>query len=453
MNFTKGQEDALLIMESGSNVFITGEAGTGKSFVVNEFIRRSRDSGKEVMVTAPTGTAADNIGGMTIHRAFGAPVGVIPDKKVTSRDEVLQCVDIIIIDEISMCRFDLFDYIGRLVEYENNQRQSDRMIAQMEGGVIKEDIQLIVMGDFYQLPPVMTNDDKDILTKMYPTMDFVKGYAFKSKYWKSFCFDFVMLTENIRQEDTAFKNVLTMIRTNKNKKACAEWLNSKASDFPFDDDESIYLSATNKHVNQINAKRLEKIDSEEYIFHAKIVGDVKQSEKFAEDEIHLKVGCKVMLTVNDSDGDYVNGTIGIVDDIDKYNGRIWVHIPSKDKEVCIERYQKEVTRPVVNEKEKTVTEIDENGEPVKVTRVVSSLSDEVVGSFTQFPVRLAYAITIHKSQGKTFEHMNMNPYCWDEGQFYTGVSRCKKIENICFMQPVKTKYIVSSDEVIKEFAR
>ncbi len=452
MEFTKDQQDALDIMRSGANCFITGEAGTGKSFVVQAYIDECLDEGKEVLVTAPTGTAADNIGGMTIHRAFGAPIGVIPDKAEKSRNDVLEVVDVVIIDEISMCRFDLFDFVARKIEFENQERSNDRFLSEMNGEAAKEDIQLIVMGDFYQLPPVMTPEDKQALKMLYPARDFGKGYCFQSKHWNAFHFDKINLTENVRQEDVAFQKVLNQIRWSKNKTACITWLDENSSIVPFNTDDSIYLSATNKDVNTINMNQLTKLEGKEYVFYAESTGDIKPSEKFAEDEIHLKVGCKVMMTVNDTEHRYVNGTIGIVRYIHELFGETDIGVELSDGDiVCIGQGIKQIVRPKVVEKEKTVTEINEQGNPEKVKKMVKVLEEEVIGSFKQFPLRLAYAITIHKSQGKTFNHMNMNPYCWDEGQFYTGLSRCKKIENICFIQTIKPKYIVSSDEVIREF--
>lgn len=449
MNFTKDQEKALEIMRSGSNCFITGEAGTGKSFVVQAYIDELRSSGKEVLITAPTGTAADNLGGMTIHRAFGAPIGVIPPKEITTRDEVLECVDVIIIDEISMCRFDLFDFVARKILFENDERNRNRYMAEMSGGESKDDIQIIVMGDFFQLPPVITPNDKDALNMFY--QNYGKGFAFNSKYWQKMGFDGICLKENIRQEDAAFKKILVKIRNGEDKIPCAAWLKSHASDFPFDDTESIYLSSTNKDVNTINTHQLAKLDEKEHVFYASVKGDITATEKFAEDELHLKIGCKVMMTINDSEGQFVNGTIGTVEGIyDLFDVTdIRVYIPSKELYISVSPITKEIIRPKVTEKEKTVTEIDENGNTVKKKKTVKVLEDEVVGSFTQYPLKLAYAITIHKSQGKTFEKMNMNPYCWDEGQFYTGISRCKRIENICFTQEIKSKYIKASAEVIR----
>ena len=471
---TEDQKRALDLMNSGVNVFLTGEAGTGKSEVVKIFIRTAEADGKSLLIMAPTGTAADNLHGETIHRSFGADIGIQKNnRRLTERKDILRVADVIIIDEISMCRFDLFEYVARRILYENEMRVQDRANlerAKLFGYVPEEyeefpvkenDLQLIVLGDFYQLPPVVTQDDAMELSAVYK-FDYGKGYAFKSTCWDMMKFRSVVLKEIVRQDDAAFKTVLSEVRhaDSKRKSSCIDFLMRNSSSFPMTGDDSIFIVPTNKKCKEINDREMAKLTTSERTYHATIDGDVNNGDKFADDEILLKDGCKVMLTVNDSSGRYVNGTIGIVqklrsDSIDVLteNGQL----------ITVGDNSKEITKPVLKKKtvKRLVNEavLDEDGQPKKdekgnvITKQVlkeveeESIVHEKVGSFTQLPVRVAYAITIHKSQGKTFNKINLDPYAWDDGQFYTALSRGKKIENICFMQNIQPKFIKTSDDV------
>ena len=453
-NLTKDQLHALEVMESGKNVFLTGEAGTGKTAVMEVFIHEKVTNFGNLLVTAPTGTAANNLGGETLHRAFHAPVGVLDNRdKIKKRDPVLAITDVVIIDEISMCRFDLFEYVAKRIAYENDIRQKNRFMAKcgigVEGG-LQRDIQLIVVGDFYQLPPVMTQEDAYALQQVYPHIDCSSGYAFKSPYWNLMEFKYINLTEIVRQDDVAFKKILSLVRSGTDKQMCISYLENNSSVTPFDSDEAVYLTGINKHVNEINERRLSELGGMETVFEAESSGDVRDSDKFADDVIRIKYGCRVMITVNSPNMTYINGTMGTVIGIS--NARIRI-ITDDGNDVLLERASFDITRPVVDEVERTIREMTPEGDIVikKITEKV--IKHETVGSYSQFPIRLAYAITIHKSQGKTFEKVNINPYCWDPGQFYTAVSRCKTIQGICFVQNILPKYIQASREIEKKFSK
>ena len=464
---TEGQKRALDLMLSGENVFLTGGAGTGKSEIVKIFIDMSKQNGKELLVMAPTGTAADNLHGETIHRCFRANIGIQKNNRVlTERKDILRVADTIIIDEISMCRFDLFEFVARRILYENTCRERDRMMK-VSGYVsddeeIKErDLQLIVLGDFYQLPPVISPDDALELSTVYK-FDYGKGYAFKSKVWDMMHFHGVVLTEVVRQDDAAFKNILTEVRSGdrNSKGACIDFLMRNSSSFPMIGDDSIFLVPTNKKAKEINDREMAKLNGDERTYIAKSDGDITDTDKFAEDEILIKEGCKVMTTVNASNGEYVNGTMGIAKRVREDS----VDILTEDgKLITIGKAVKEITKPVVKVKrvKKLVPEavLNDDGTPktdsegnVVMREVLKDVHEETiehekVGVFAQLPIRIAYAITVHKSQGKTFQKINLDPYAWDEGQFYTALSRGKKIENICFLQIIQPKFIKTSPDV------
>lgn len=464
---TECQARALKLMLSGENVFLTGEAGTGKSEVVKIFIEMSQQRGDQILVTAPTGTAADNLHGETIHRCFGANIGIQKNNKaLTERKDVLKAADVVIIDEISMCRFDLFEYVARRILFENNERARDRMNKEIgyiseDVDVKEKDLQLIVLGDFYQLPPVITQDDALELSAAY-SFDFGKGYAFKSALWQQMNFQCIVLTEIVRQDDATFKSVLTEIRngSRNSKSTCIDYLMRNSSSFPMTGDDSIFLVPTNKKAKEINDREMAKLDKAPKTYFAKSDGDINSSDKFADDEIELKTGCKVMITVNDSAGRFVNGTIGICETLlgDSIN------VKTEDGHLLtIGRSTKEVTKPVVKttyvkklvkepvRNEDGTAKVDEKGQAL-MREVMKDVQEETivhekVGTFSQLPIRVAYAITVHKSQGKTFNKINLDPYAWDDGQFYTALSRGRKIENICFLGQIRDKYIKTSPDV------
>ena len=460
MKWTKMQECALEKMRSGRNVFLTGEAGTGKSEVVKAFIQEAKESGRNVLITAPTGIAADNLGGETLHRTFDADIGVISNRKrPKSRNDLMAITDIIVIDEISMCRVDLFEYVASIITVENGYRQQERdeqrLGIRAEEEEVK-DLQLIVLGDFLQLPPVITSEDKEILPRFFPNIK--KGYAFETPMWDAMDFEYINLTEIVRQDDAVFKKVLSKIRVGKDKQACADFLMRQSSTTPFNNESSIYLCGMNSKVSEVNEYQFGQLQGETYSFEAESSGDIKASDKFAEDVIRLKVGCKIMITVNDPNGEYKNGTMAKFLGTEKTEWSdplIVAKITSKTREgeiIKINRVMKDVTKPVPVTKERKVKYIDENGDAKVRIEEYSVIEHEEVGSFTQYPVKLAYAITIHKSQGQTFDYVNIDPYCWDDGQFYTAVSRGKKLENICFVHDIRAKYIQASPVILKKFS-
>ncbi len=413
--FTTEQQEAYDVMMSGQNVFLTGEAGTGKSFVIQAFIKENEKLKKKMIVCAPTGIAAIQIGGVTIHRVFQ----VSPEPQInTSKVQVPKTVkeaDIIIIDEISMCRVDLFDYVIRVIKKAESMSKPK---------------QLIVIGDFFQLPPVTNNHDYDILTKIYP--NYHKGFAFESQYWQDCHFQTIILKEVIRQLDQTFIENLNKIRTG--DATAVDYFNEHASKEKISN--GIVLSARNAVANKINKEELDKIDEEPIIYYSQVIGDVKASDKTTVDELELKVGARVMIIVNDiEDFLYQNGSIGTI--VKLNDNSVQVKLDHTSKIVTINAYEWDIENY-------EITEETIDGETTKRLKKV------IVGKFIQLPLKLAYAITIHKSQGQTYDAVNLVPYCFDCGQLYVALSRVKSIEGLSLIQPIKNNYLMC-DEKVKTF--
>lgn len=432
---------ALDTMMNGQNVFLTGDAGTGKTTVIKMFIDEAEAAGKSVLVTATTGIAATNIGGgaMTIHRALEIPI--YPDsytKQVTTRRNLLRAADILVIDEISMCRFDLFNMIGKIVEYENYERAGDRMLCREDA---REELQVVVTGDFHQLPPVTANKDREFLVRAYgPEYDargkYGYGYAFLSAYWRQMCFEPIILDEVCRQDDPEFKKVLNDIKYGRNIWDAIDYLSKNTSKNIFPD--APFLVGKNAEADRINQNKMDSLETEEKVFNAQTSGevtwqDLAQIGNSAKEELKLKIGARVMITVNAPDLSYVNGTIGTIRRFGRDEGGEYLSIWTSDrKTIDLHRTEWTIERQTVKTTSKTI-----DGKEVKTQKI----SREEVGKFTQFPVKLAWAISIHKSQGQTFSEINIDPYCWDPGQFYVAVSRAKSAKGICFIRPVKPNYI------------
>lgn len=401
---------AYSIMMSGRNVFLTGKAGVGKSYVLDKFIEDSKKEGKNVVVVAPTGIAAININGVTAHRAFKIPIKPLVEdaRKIPS---TIKEADVIILDEVSMARIDLFDYISKIIIQASNYR-----VRYQE----KKPIQFIVSGDFFQLPPVLVDRDRDILENYYKrTID--KGFAFESEYWDHFEFTNVVLDEVVRQTDLNFINALNSIRVGDNRGLNYFWQNSSK----YAMNKAIMLCGTNKAAKDKNEYELNLIKKPSHVFETQVIGDVKDSDKVVDDVLILKVGARVMTLVNDTALRYQNGSLGTVTNITE--NIVCVEIDNTNDVVEIERASWDV-KDYVLEKGK--------------------LKQKVVGTYIQFPLKLAYAITIHKSQGQTYDAVNLNPYCWDCGQLYVALSRVREIDKLFMTQYPSERFLITSLDVI-----
>ena len=373
----------------GKNLFITGSAGVGKSYLVNEIVNKFHEDRKRVIICASTGIAARTIGGYTLHHQFHIDI-TKDDITDSKKNDWIKTTDLIVIDEISMVSFHLFNKVGKEIKTHNPE------------------CQLIVIGDFFQLPPVITNSTMTIIRRRgYSNIKEDECHCFHSKYWKEFNFETCVLTEAMRQEDQNFSTALYNLSrgslTDKDKLYLR-----KAQENPLiTDDDAISLCCTNKLADQINNDKLNGIKGKEIVFKAKTWG--KYDKDAAPKELKVKIGAKVMILINNTEEDYCNGDLGFITEIN-------------DNSITVE---------LINGGEVTV-------EPYKFcSYVFEDGKNKIIGHITQFPIKLAWAITVHKSQGQTFNKVN---FLFKKGHFegapqnlsllYVGMSRAKSIDNL-----------------------
>ena len=412
------QQYTYKVLMCGYNVFLTGDAGTGKTHVLLKFISDSINKGYNVMVCAPTGVAASNINGVTTHRCFDIPLGLLVYNKVEYEvsDELVE-TDIVVMDEISMCRIDTFDFIIKKILQANNRRKR----------INKPCIQLVVSGDFLQLPPVMRDNEKEILDKHYKK-DIGAGFAFNSPYWNMMEFKNIILTEIVRQDNVEFITNLNRIRVGDKSGLDYIYTNSSQNEI----NNAITLCGTNLDADNKNRSELNNLIGDSKIYRAITDGRVRESDTNFELNLELKVNSRVMLLVNkhsNNELNYTNGSFGTVLSLD--DDTISVQLDNGNIE--------EICRCTWDIHEYT---LEEDGKKTKLVK-------QKVGTIEQFPLKLAYAITIHKSQGQTYEYANLSPYCWDCGQLYVALSRVRKLSNLYLKYSIDPRYLVISLNVIK----
>lgn len=409
--FTTGQQEVLDLVENEKNVYLTGLGGTGKSYILEKIIERAEAQDKNIIACAPTGIAALNIGGSTIHRILG----IRPNKTlalsaapwIDDNSPLLSC-DLMIVDEISMCRLDLFDYLSLALKAASRLRKDGKSLCQ-----------LVVVGDFCQLPPVLKAEDRPILEQKYG-YDVGEGYAFIGAEWDSWDFKKVELTEAIRQRDSLFVTALNACRIGDTKGL--EWIEEHAADEA--PENAIILCGRNDKVDRENQKNLDKLSSESSFYLAQIDGQVESSDMPTLEKLEIKPGARVMALVNNSETTYMNGSLGTVRECDND----YVSVCFDNGAVArVGPHQWDVTRPVLS------------GGKTK---------NETIGTFIQIPLKLAYAITIHKAQGQTFEAASIYPDCWDPGQLYTALSRLTTIEGMHIMHHAQDDFLKTSKDVI-----
>ena len=393
------------------NIFVTGRAGTGKSTLLNHL---SWNTSKQVVICAPTGVAALNVGGQTIHSLFLLPIGVIADREIeqsAALRKLLNTMDTLVIDEVSMVNADLLDAVDRSL------RQARQRPLEAFGGV-----QVVLFGDPYQLAPVPGDvDERAYFADQYRSMWF-----FDAKVWQETDLRIFELSTIHRQHEQEFKYMLNAVRHGQVTAEIAERLNETGAR-PVPTDGAITLATTNATVNRLNATELARLPGRVLTAKAEITGEFGGRAYPADESLELKVGAQVMFLRNDSDQRWVNGSVGMVT---KIADTVFVEVDGEEHEV----------QPAVWEKYK-----------YSYSAATKQLKRDIVAEFTQLPLRLAWAVTIHKSQGKTYDRaiVDLGQHSFAPGQTYVALSRISALEGLYLTRPLRPSDIIVDENVLR----
>jgi hypothetical protein len=408
------------------HLFLTGKAGTGKT----TFLKRLREiSPKRMIVVAPTGVAAINAEGVTIHSFFSLPFTPFIPKEARVENEndrqyrfsrvkidILRSLDLLVIDEISMVRADILDAIDEVLRRYKNRNKPF-------GGV-----QLLMIGDLQQLPPVVTDADSEVLNRYYDT-----NFFYGSRALGKTRFVTIELQHIYRQSEAKFIGLLNAVRDNQLSSEMIDLLRQRT--IPgFQADDYIMLTTHNHQAQRINDQRLKELKNASWFFKAKVTGDFPESSYPTDFELELKPGARVMFLKNDSSPEkaYFNGKIGVITSIDDET----IYVQSEGEERII-----------------AVHPMEWNNMQYTIDDATQEIIETVIGTFEQYPLKLAWAITIHKSQGLTFDKVVIDARAaFAHGQVYVALSRCRSLDGLVLSTPVHQSSLISNSE-IEQFSR
>jgi ATP-dependent DNA helicase PIF1 len=404
------------IEQSTDHLLVTGRAGTGKSTLLRLLKKTSR---KKIVFLAPTGIAALNIQGQTLHSFFHLPPRLVesPALDWPKNAKTIKSIDTLVIDEISMVRADVMDHI-------DFQLKRVRQSKQLFGGV-----QVVLFGDLFQLPPVLSGPfEKQYFSKVYPS-----PYFFDAHCLHSFpAFEFYELQQVHRQSQKFFIQWLEQIRRQRMDEETLDNFNSRVLEpgqsVP---DGAIVLSGINAIAENINQKKLSSLETQPKIYKGDFAGDFNRKNIPTEEFLTLKQGAQVMMIRNDSHKRYVNGTIGFVEEMAEKSIKVRIKDKEEEKTVEVEPFTWDLLKYSFN--------------PEK-----DAIEAKTIGSFTQLPIKLAWAMTIHKSQGKTFDkvHIDLGKGAFEYGQTYVALSRCRTFEGISLRQPLRTEDVFIDERIV-----
>jgi ATP-dependent exoDNAse (exonuclease V) alpha subunit len=423
---------------SENNIFVTGRAGTGKSTLLSYLIENTK---KKVAVCAPTGVAALNVGGVTIHSLFGFPFGILGTEDIGRHlnrrtREVLGAIDMLVIDEVSMVNADLMDTMSRAMGIARGRRKLPF------GGA-----QVVMFGDPYQLAPVPGNNEE----RAYMAENYQSNWFFDAHVWREDSLERYELSEIFRQHDEHFKEILNAIRDGSCTQEMLDYINKCGNRFPPHDDV-IRLATINESVNSVNRHRMSRLETKPKTFNA--IFSAADEKAFgrtlpAEPVLELKVGAQVMFIKNDDSSTvknpngtgvlkrWVNGTIGTVVDLPS-SGGVVVEVDGETFDVGRSTW------------EKVRYEIDEQFDET-LGRVKEVLVAVPLAEFQQIPLRLAWAVTVHKSQGQTYDEVviDMGRGAFSPGQTYVALSRVRSLEGLYLTRAIRMSDIMVDQDVLR----
>lgn len=419
INITEEFESAFKMMNAGlRHIFLTGQAGTGKSTLLKYFRENTQ---RKFAVLAPTGVAALNVHGQTIHSFFGFNPQIKPElvrKAPADKIKLFKNLEVIVIDEISMVRADLLDCVDKALRLNRKSKEPF-------GGV-----KMIFIGDLYQLPPIVTRYEEDYFKQRYGS-----PYFFSAEVMKYLDFQLIELKKVHRQQDEDFVKLLNRVRDGLVEEVdVLKWNDLHDPYFDPEFSDCVHLTTTNKMAEERNKLELKKLSGKEKKLKAISEGSVGDRKLPSDAQLSLKVGARIMFTMNDATRRWVNGSLGTVVEISKDKVPVLTVQLDDGKEVEVKRHTWEIFHYVAD--------------------VDGDIEQEVVGTYTQYPLTLAWAVTIHKAQGKTFDKVlvDMGWGAFAHGQMYVALSRATSFHGITLLRPFRKKDVIL-DSVVVDFMK